>query len=426
MVRIETLSIDYPGNYCQERMPSLPLDDRFDCFAPTAPGLEAITARELKARGKKPRKDVGGVAFRANSRDLYESNLWLRTASRVLVRIGEFHASTFHELERKAKKLEWGRFLPREGRVAVRVTTRKSKLYHSDAVAERVLSAIARVAPPSLEVRPEKGTDDDPQQAAEDENGDGSQLFVVRLVHDECEVSADSSGTLLHRRGYRQEVAKAPLRETLAAAMVLGCGWLPTETLLDPLCGSGTIPIEAAMIANNIAPGLRRDFAFMHWPTFDSAVWNALRAEASDVAQTMSNDELRDRLGMIVGSDRDAGAIAAAERNAERAGVSGLISWREAALSESITELANRPPGWLLANPPYGVRVGDTSSLRNLYSTLGRMTSMRSTWRTGVLTAERTLAGQLGIPLRERFSTRNGGIPVTFFVTANVKSAGPE
>lgn len=407
-------------------MPSPPPDDRFDCFAPTAPGLEPIAARELKARGRKPRKEPGGVAFRATSRDLYESNLWLRTASRVLVRMGQFHASTFHELERKTNKIEWSRFLPREGTVAVRVTTRKSKLYHSDAVAERVLSAIARAAPPSLDVTAENSADDDPDQSEADHTA-ASQLFVVRILHDECEVSADSSGALLHRRGYRQEVAKAPLRETLAAAMVLASGWLPSETLLDPLCGSGTIPIEAAMIARNIAPGMRREFAFMRWPSFDRSAWDAALGEARGIAESVaaSRNE-REGMGVIVGSDRDAGAIAAAERNSERAGVAGLISWREASLSDSIAEMANTEPGWLLANPPYGIRVGDPSSLRNLYASLGRLSTMRPAWRTGVLTAERTLAGQLAIPLRERFATRNGGIPVSFFVSANVRNAGPE
>jgi putative N6-adenine-specific DNA methylase len=407
-------------------MPSPPTDERFDCFAPTAPGLEAIAARELKARGRKPRKELGGVAFRATSRDLYESNLWLRTASRVLVRLGGFHAATFHELERRANKIEWSRFLPREGTVAVRVTTRKSRLYHSDAVAERVLGAIARAAPPSLHVKAEQCADDDPDQSDVDPAAT-SQLFVVRILHDECEVSADSSGALLHRRGYRQEVAKAPLRETLAGAMVLASGWLPTETLLDPLCGSGTIPIEAAMVANNIAPGMRREFAFMRWPSFDRSVWDSALGDARAIAESVAESrEKRGRTEVIVGSDRDAGAIAAAERNAERAGVAGLISWREAPLSESMADMSNSEPGWLLANPPYGIRVGDPSSLRNLYSSLGRLSKMRPAWRTGVLTAERTLAGHLGIPLRERFATRNGGIPVSFFVSSNVKTAGPE
>jgi putative N6-adenine-specific DNA methylase len=298
-------------------------------------------------------------------------------------------------------------------------------LYHSDAVAERVLSAIARAAPHALDVKEERAADDDTDQTVNEQSADDSQLFIVRLVHDECELSADSSGALLHRRGYRREVAKAPLRETLAAAMVLGCGWRPTEALLDPMCGSGTIPIEAAMIANDIAPGMRREFAFMHWPNFHPPAWETVLGRARDVAESAAaSGDVGEGAAVIVGSDRDEGAIVAAKRNAERAGVAGLISWRKVSLSESINEMSQRDAGWLLANPPYGVRLGDTASLRNLYATLGRLSAMRPDWRTGVLTAERELARQLGIPLRERFSTRNGGIPVTFFVSANVRNGG--
>src|SRR6185503_12956712 len=165
--------------------------------------------------------------------------------------------------------------LPGAGRVEVRVTCRKSRLYHSDAVAERVLGAIQKVSPAGVDLHvatPEVGEEGDGGEAA----ASSTQLFVVRIVDDQCEVSADASGELLHRRGYRQEIAKAPLRETLAAAMVLASGWQKNQPLIDPMCGSGTIPIEAALIARRVAPGLARGFQFMKWPSFDERVWNEI------------------------------------------------------------------------------------------------------------------------------------------------------
>jgi putative N6-adenine-specific DNA methylase len=385
-------------------MPKSP-SPNFDLFASTAPGLESIAAGELKKLGLKTRQEVGGgggVTFKGGPERIYETNLWLRTASRVLVRIGEFHASTFHELERRARTLPWQDFLPASGPVRLRVTCRKSKLYHSDAVAERVLSAISRVAPRTLEVQPE-GSD-------REERGE-SQLFVVRIVDDRCEVSADSSGELLHRRGYRQEIGKAPVRETLAAAMVLASGWRSGEPLLDPMCGSGTIPIEAILIARGIAPGIKRRFQFMNWPGFDSVLWDDIIGKA--------RGSVTEFVGEIRGSDRDAGAIRAAMHNAERAGVAGDVEFLTDAVSGSMAALADveEGAGWILTNPPYGIRVGDAADLRNLYAKLGSSLRAKHGWRLGILTSDEALVRQTRLSFRSRFSTQNGGISVTFFAT---------
>jgi putative N6-adenine-specific DNA methylase len=386
----------------------------FKAFAATGPGLESIAAGELKSLGVRGRQEIGGVAFSADLQRLYESNLWLRTASRVLVRLGDFHASTFYELERRAKKLPWAEFLPPNGKVRVRVTCRKSKLYHSDAVAERVLSAIvgsaSRVIHGTAENADAPETEDAPDSGPTIVR-ESSQLFVVRIVNDECEVSADSSGELLHKRGYRREIAKAPLRETIAAAMVLASGWKENEALLDPMCGSGTIPIEAAMIARKIAPGLKRDFQFMNWPGFDGELWNRI-LETAQAAVT-------DFAGEILGSDRDAGAVQAAARNAERAGVSENVGFSQGAVSGSIAAIDDsaRGSGWILTNPPYGVRVGESDDLRNLYAKLGSALRSKPRWRLGILTSDSALVRQTKLPLRPRFSTSNGGIPVSFFVS---------
>jgi putative N6-adenine-specific DNA methylase len=413
---------------------------RLEIFASTAPGLESIAAGELKTLGIRAKQEVGGVAFTGDLGRLYDANLWLRTASRVTVRLGRFHASTFFELERRSRKLPWEEFLPASGAVRLRVTCRKSKLYHSDAVAERVLKAIQTSASRSISVETshadEDGTDTGEseaggtdQAATTNEATHGAQLFVVRLLHDECEISADSSGELLHRRGYRQEVGKAPLRETIAAAMVLASGWKGQSSLLDPMCGSGTIPIEAAMIAQKIAPGLRRDFQFMGWPGFNKSTW----AERLDTAQSSVVAFHAD----IVGADRDEGVIASAQRNAERAGVSAAVRFETAALSNSMSPIhgsrdepsteasaGREGEGWILTNPPYGIRVGGTGDLRNLYAALGTALRRSQRWRLGILTPDIDLVRHSQLQLTPRFSTSNGGIPVSFFVTGKIpKSA---
>jgi len=382
-----------------------PTDPPFQIFASTAPGLESIAAGELKTLGIKGKQEVGGVAFGGDLNTVYATNLWLRTASRIVVRLGRFHASTFYELERRAKKLPWGEFLSGSGAVRVRVTCRKSKLYHSDAVAERVLSAITGAISGPINAEPAEADD----EAVESEGR--SQLFVARIVNDECEISVDSSGDLLHRRGYRKEVAKAPLRETIAAAMVLASGWKRGEALLDPMCGSGTIPIEAAMLARKIAPGLKRDFQFMGWPGFERETWSQLLAAARAASIALP--------GELLGSDRDAGAIQAAVHNAERAGLAENVRFFQEAVSGSIEgiDAAVAGTGWVLTNPPYGVRVGEAGDLRNLYAKLGSTLGEKEGWRLGVLTADLDLVRQTKLPLRARFSTSNGGIPVTFFAS---------
>jgi putative N6-adenine-specific DNA methylase len=291
-------------------------------------------------------------------------------------------------------------------------------------VGERVLAAIVGSASRVIEGRSTR--DDDVDTDAENTNAsetldapdyetgsgrESGQLFVVRIVNDECAVSADSSGELLHKRGYRQEIAKAPLRETIAAAMVLASGWKRDESLLDPMCGSGTIPIEAAMIARRIAPGLKRNFQFMNWPGFDAERWNRILVDAQETVTAFS--------GEILGSDRDAGAVQAASRNAARAGVAENVGFIAGAVSASIGAIddSTRGSGWVLTNPPYGVRAGDTDDLRNLYAKLGSALKSKPGWRLGILTSDSALVRQTRLPLRPRFSTSNGGIPVSYFAS---------
>jgi putative N6-adenine-specific DNA methylase len=237
----------------------------------------------------------------------------------------------------------------------------------------------------------------------EEKSDNDAQLFIVRIADDICTVSADSSGDLLHRRGYRQAIAKAPLRETLAAAILIGSEWDMTSPLVDPMCGSGTIAIEGAMMARNIAPGAARSFAFEKWPDQDAAALAQLRDKARE----------NEKAGIdttIVASDRDAGAVEATRSNAERAGVLNHLQIGQQSLSAA--EFPGTP-GWLVSNPPYGLRIGESASLRNLYATLGKILRTKARgYLVALLSADKKLERQLGIELDEKFRTTNGGIPV--------------
>ena len=354
----------------------------------------------------------GGVAWTGDLESLARANLWLRTASRVLVRVAEFRARTFFELERHARKVPWERFVSAGVPVGLRVTCRKSRLYHSDAVAQRIAEAIDRALGGAAPTPTVQNRGDDESEVEVHEGG-REQLFVVRVLHDVCTVSADSSGAGLHRRGYRLELAKAPLRETLAAAVLLGSGWRGETPLTDPMCGSGTIVIEGALIARRIAPGARRRFSFLDWSEADAAVWSRLVAQARE--QQIERSPVR-----ITGSDRDQGGIAAANANAARAGVEGDIELATRAISalEPVP-----PPGVVATNPPYGVRIGEADRLRNLYAQLGNvLRRSRAGWTLAMLSAQPRLDAQLGFPLEERLHTRNGGIAVRLVVGEVVSS----
>ena len=373
-----------------------------EAYATAAPGLEQVVAAELATLGLSPRLEVGGVGFSGAIESVARANLWLRTASRVIVRVATFRARAFHELERLARALPWERFVSAGGSVRLRATSRKSRLYHTGAIEQRFAEAIEYrlgKASPIEQTR----TDEEDESASS-----RAQLFVIRVVDDLFTVSADSSGALLHQRGYRQAVAKAPLRETLAATMLIGSDWSGTTPLLDPFCGSGTIPIEAALIARRMAPGLQRSFAFHSWPDARPSLWERLSEEAASLALPRSPVA-------IVGSDRDRGAIDAAMSNAERAGVARDIEFSVRAMSA--IEPPREASGHVVTNPPYGVRVGEAEKLRDLYARFGQvLRSKFSGWRLAVLSANPRLDSELRLPLSARLRTRNGGIAVGLLV----------
>ncbi|HEY3933791.1 MAG TPA: class I SAM-dependent RNA methyltransferase [Gemmatimonadales bacterium] len=378
----------------------MPLTGQLTAFASTAPGLESIVAGELSGLGIVPgRTESGGVEFASTPAELVRTLLWLRAASRVTVRLGAFHARSFAELERHAAKIAWSDLLTPGTAVHFRVTSKKSRLYHQDAIAERLERAAGAAVSRLETVRAPLAA-----EAMEDAGDDVPtvQRIVVRVMRDEVTLSADASGALLHRRGYRLAVAKAPLRETLAAALVLASGWHCDVPLLDPLCGSGTIAIEAAMIARRIAPGRNRRFRAEAWPGY-AAAFDAAREDAL-------RGELPRAPAPIAGRDRDAGAIEAARSNAARAGVSDDVHWECGAISATSPDDV---PGSLVTNPPYGSRIGERAALRDLYAAIGHLIRDRRPHSSlTMLSADRVLEGQTGLAFDELFRTTNGGIPV--------------
>ena len=372
-----------------------------ECYAIVAPGLEALALAEARALGIEAIAEDGGIAWTGDAHSALLANMSLRIASRVVVRLARFEARSFAELERHARRIAWSRVLRAGDAVRFRVTCKKSRLYHSDAVAQRLADAVMRTLPG---VRAEGGSVEDDEMGEEED----VTLIIVRLMRDWCTVSADSSGALLHRRGYRLATAKAPLRETIAAAMLAASGWDGVSPLIDPLCGSGTIPIEAALQARRIAPGAHRTFAMERWPGMSITLGERVRAE-------LATRVLATSAAMIVGSDRDAGAIAAATSNAERAGVTADLTLAVRSVSAAVFPEVGK--GWIVTNPPYGVRVGESDRVRDLWAQFGKVLRERAPgWRVALLSPDPALERQLKIPLRVAATTSNGGIPVRLMV----------
>ncbi len=302
----------------------------FACFAVSPPGLEPIVFQELLSLGLTPKRQQGGVSFQGTLEDLYRANLWLRTASRILIRIGTFKALSFKELVTRSARYPWEIYLAEAQEIRLRVTCRRSKLYHSKAVAERILKGIESRLGKALEIS----------------SAESAPLLIVRLFKDTVLLRIDSSGQDLFKRGYKVAPGPAPIRENLAAALIYLSGWDKGAPLVDPFCGTGTIPIEAAMISANIAPGLRRSFAFQRWKNFDPSLWEELREKAKQQIKPPSSK--------IWANDRAREAIQAAHLNAQAAGVKDLIHFSQKDISLFFPPSSQ---GFVVTNPPYGRRL---------------------------------------------------------------------
>jgi putative N6-adenine-specific DNA methylase len=361
----------------------------FEIFLATAPGLEEVLRNEVRLKGfRQPRAVPGGVTLLGGWPEVWRANLWVRGAGRVLARIGAFRAEQLAQLEPRARRLDWAGVLRPDVPFRVEASCARSRLYHTGAVEERIAAAIAAAtgAPPA---------------------GDGEIVVRARIEADLCTLSVDTSGEPLHKRGYKQEVNPAPMRETFTALFLQQCGYDGTEPLLDPMCGSGTFVIEAAEIAARLNPGRSRAFAFERLASFDAAAWQRLREVRSRRAPAFP----------CHGSDRDAGAIAMSRANAERAGVGDITDFRQAAIRDAAPP--EGPPGLVIANPPYGTRIGEGRDLAPLYAALGQTLMRRfAGWRAGIVTSERRLAAATGLPfLPPGPPVPHGGLRVTLYRT---------
>lgn len=371
-------------------------DALLELFAVAAPGTEAGVCAELVALGARaPVVVTGGVAFTGDVETMMRVNLWCRTASRVLVRVARFPAANLRLLAAGAARLPWDRWILAPRRIHVKATCHASRVYHSGAAAERVRDSACQVA----------------GCVPSDGPGDADATVLVRLERDVCEVSLDTSGEHLHLRAWRLETAKAPLRENLAAAVLLLSGWDGAEALLDPMCGSGTFPIEAALLAARVPPGGARRFAFMDWPDFDAGRWARLLEEAAGLRRSLPRP--------IRAADRDAGAVEITKRNAARAGVADLIEAERRALSATPSFPG---PGLLVCNPPYGGRIGRASDLRDLYAALGALVRRLPGWRATVVTTEPRLAAACDLPfLPPGPPLAHGGLRLGVYRTGSIE-----
>ena len=358
-------------------------------------GLEAVVKREIQALGfTVTRSEDAKITFTGDEAAIPKANLWLRCADRVLLKMGEFRAESFEELFEQTKALPWEEWIPEDGKFIVNGTSVKSKLYSlSDCqkiIKKAVVERLKKTYP--LEIFPETGA-----------------LYSIRftILKDVVTLSIDTSGAGLHKRGYRQANVQAPIKETLAAAMVELSFWNPDRILVDPFCGSGTILIEAAMIGKNIAPGLSRRFVSEDWEKIPKELWKQARAEAFR--------EIRDDVELkIYGSDIDPKAVSAARVNASKAGLSDDIVIRRRSFEE--LKMPGEYPV-IITNPPYGERIGDKEALERIYYKMDRLLAKDRGCSLYLITADKEF--ERSIRSRKKADRRrklyNGRIETTYY-----------
>ncbi|HEY6839179.1 MAG TPA: THUMP domain-containing protein [Geobacteraceae bacterium] len=359
-------------------------------FATTGKGLEEVLAGELQRLGiGGVTVERGGVRFGGGVSACYRANLWLRTANRVLQSLAEFACASPQELYDGVRTIHWPSFITPDMTLAVDCTLRDSAMTHSGFVVLKTKDAIVDQLREHFGRRPNVDT------------ADPDLRVNVHLAKDRCSVSLDTSGTPLDRRGYRLARTEAPLRENLAAAIVLLSGWDGTTPFVDPMCGSGTIPIEAAMIAARRAPGLKRPFAFQRWPGFAASLWQRLVAEAEAEALTTLPVP-------VWGFDRDAAAVRTARENSRRAGVDGIVVFAAGELDN----LSPPPqPGTIICNPPYGARLGELETLVAFYRRIGDVFKQRCAGYTAwLLVGDQALSKEVGLRATRRIPLFNGPI----------------
>ena len=358
-------------------------------FAVTTPGLESVCAAELLQLGIESDETRGGVGFSGGLRELYLANLWLRSVNRVLVRLGTVTARDFPALYQRLVRLPWGRFIKPGTRCDVRAVSFQSRLSHTGRIAEVCQQAISKALG--------TGTGSDER----------TQLVLLRFHDNRAEISVDSSGDHLHRRGYRQARSAAPLRENLAAAALLACDYDGSMPLIDMMTGSGTFAIEAGLIAARKPPGANREFSFMMWPKYRPRLWQQLLDGAR-------KGERRDGYASICGVDSNPKAIVAARANLSRAGLESTIDIRSGRLQELVPMAET---GLLIGNPPYGARLGRHAALPQFYRDIEYVCGTTfAGWKCALVCPEAVAEKMTGLRLNPLLGFSHGGIRVLLYV----------
>lgn len=367
----------------------------FELLVPCHFGLEAVLKREIYDLGYEITKvEDGRVTFEGDEEAICRANIFLRTAERVLIQVGRFKATTFEELFQGIKNLPWEEYIPEDGKFWVKkASSINSKLFSP--------SDIQSIAKKAMVERMK-------QKYRKDWFKEDGAPYPVRifLLKDEVTVALDTSGDSLHKRGYRTMTSKAPLTETLAAALILLTPWRANRILVDPFCGSGTFPIEAAMIAANIAPGMNREFTAEQWTNLiDRKLWYECVKEAEDMIDTEVEVDIQ-------GYDIDGDVVKAARENAKRAGVDHMIHFQQRVVAD-----LNHPKkyGFLITNPPYGERLEDKADLPALYTQIGEAYQRLDSWSMFLITSYTDTEKYIGRKADKNRKIYNGMLKTYFY-----------
>ena len=365
----------------------------YKLIATTPMGLESIVKDEVIELGYEPTVENGKVIFEGGDEAIAKANIHLRCADRVKLVVGEFKATTFDELFTKTKDLPWEHFISEKGKFPVNGKSHKSTLYSVPDCQSIVKKAIVERLKQAYNINGWLSETDEEYK------------IEVAILKDTVTITLDTSGSGLHKRGYRVEQGEAPLKETLAAALVKLTKWTGDTPLIDPFTGSGTIAIEAALIAQNIAPGFNRSFASEQWKFIDQSVFESVRTKAE-------TNELLDRDIEIYAHDIDHNMIQMAERNAMEAGLSGVIQFKQMnAMDLSLT----KPTGIIVCNPPYGERIGDVEKIEDVYRHIVNLYKENEYWSVYLMTSFEGFEDLVDKKATKRRKLFNGYLETTFY-----------
>lgn len=369
------------------------MSKKINLIATAAFGIESVVKDEIKNLGYEITEvENGKIRFTGPLEAIPRSNLWLRCADRVLLEIGRFKAITFDELFEKTKALPWENWIPEDGEFpAAKITSVKSTLYSKSDGQRIVKKAVVE------RLRSKYHEDWFPENR-------GKYPIHIQILKDEVTLSIDTSGSGLNKRGYREHGNEAPLKETISAALVYLSRWKPDRFFLDPLCGSGTIVIEAAMIGKNIAPGLKREFVSESWDFIPKELWDQARQEAQEA--------INDKEFLILGSDVDPDALKQSRINAELAGVTDYVAFQKLPVQSVETK---KKYGVIITNPPYGERIGEEKEIQRLYRDMGKVFRGLDNWSYFVITGYDRFEKYFGEPSTKNRKLYNGDIKTHFY-----------